>query len=91
MADLTKTLMKILKTTPLVLGATAGMWVPSAGGSAPVMDIAIGNWYGAIDDLSRNYIFYDEVAGKFEGSQGRGVKIGIVGLIIHKVLVWIDG
>lgn len=89
--DLTNGLMSFSKALPLLLGAAGGLVIaPSGGGEAPVNALVHGRANEAMKNAITNYTFYDYSNGTFNPGQGMGIKTFAVGLLIHKVLTWID-
>jgi hypothetical protein len=94
LSGLTDGLMSVLKAVPLIIGAAGGLFIPSHGGASDASPLGAafeGKWKESANYLVANYTFYEPWGGKFTASEGIGVKMGIAGVIVHKILVWIDG
>jgi hypothetical protein len=91
-SSLTSGLMSFAKALPLVTGALGGLVIPAGGGTtSPVKAMLSGDAQSIGDTLAKNYLFYDVGEGKFTTRDGRGVKLLAAGVVIHKLINWIDG
>jgi hypothetical protein len=92
--EVTNNLMSFAKALPLILGSLGGL-VISAGparGSPLNSLFKDKNPQWAANDLAATYLFFD--AGKsneFKGDLGNGAKLLAGGIIVHKLIAWIDG
>lgn len=86
-----KSLEDIFKSAPLIIGGVAGLITPSKHTNSPVVEAMGGQWGSAFAALTANYTFYSDVDQKFDLGEGRGVKLGVAGIAIHKVIGWISG
>jgi len=88
-SNLVDGIMSFAKAAPLIVGGLGGLIVsPGRGYQNPVQDIRTGNLQSLQTDLAATYLFYD--GQRFAGDMGNGAKLLAAGVIIHKLLGWID-
>jgi hypothetical protein len=92
--ELSNGIISIAKTMPLIIGGLGGL-VLGAGPdrNSPLHSLLVDhNAQWTVNDLAATYLFCD--AGKdgaFKLNLGFGAKLMAAGVIVHKLLTWIDG